>query len=66
MPVFAMLTRLTPELLRTPKALEDLEHQKSGAAGAHDSQARFLWPPSPPAYRQSGLSERERPLQKTP
>jgi Uncharacterized conserved protein len=27
MPVFSMLTRLSPELLRTPKALEDLEHQ---------------------------------------
>jgi len=27
MPVFAMLTRLTPELLRTPLALEDLERQ---------------------------------------
>lgn len=27
MPVFAMLTRLSPEILRTPQAMEDLEHQ---------------------------------------
>jgi len=27
MPAFAMLTRLSPEILRTPQAMEDLEHQ---------------------------------------
>lgn len=42
MPVFAMLTRLSPELLRTPQALEDLEHQAMERIHAACPQVTWL------------------------
>ncbi len=42
MPVFVMLTRLAPELLSTPRSMEDLEHQAMERIRAACPQVEWL------------------------
>ena len=42
MPTYAMVTRVVPELIRTPKVLEDLEQKAVKAVSTHCPEVKWL------------------------